>query len=200
MSALIKHNGVWKEPDVIYVRDGGVWKEVSGKRFVPGEPMYGGFFGGLAAYTSGTIFALIIADKSVEVSRRWKSTRTNTSGTASDTNGLANSNSMNNSSHPAAKYCLDLVHNDYDDWYLGAPDEYKIISVNLAPTLARTGFLAPDFYSGGPQALPTYLWTSRSGTMSYAYRMTTSSASITATAYKDSDNPVRPIRRMAVSI
>lgn len=199
MTALVKHNGLWKEPRVIYIKDGGLWKEVSGKQIIPGIPMEGGFFGGLFTYGDGIVYALIIADKAAEQDLQWKTVRTTTSGTSSNTDGWANTNAMDNSIHPAAQYCRQYDGGGFNDWYLGAPEEYQTIADTLNRGKAVLELIAPDLATGGSQVLPASLWTSRSVSASSTYRITTSSGSLSST-YKDNTNTVRPIRRVPISI
>lgn len=200
MSTLIHHDGVFKEVDVIHIMHDGLWKEVSGKQFIPGMPMEGGFFGGLFTYGDGLVYALILADKAAEQALRWKTARTTTSGTSSNTDGWANTNAMNNSSHPAAQHCRQYDGGGFNDWYLGAPEEYQTIAETLNRGKTVLEVIAPDFATGGAQVLPTYMWTSRSGSSGFAHRITTLSGAITSNGYKDTSYPVRPIRRVPVSI
>lgn len=198
MSTLIHHDGVFKEVDVIHIKHNGVWKEVSGKQYIPGMPMEGGFFGGFYAL-DGILYALIVADKSAEQSLKWKDDRTATAGTASDTDGWTNTNAMNNENHPAAQYCRQYDGGGFDDWYLGAPQELITICRTLLRTDATLGFIAPDFATGGAQVLPTDMWTSRTSSGIYVRRITTSSGTFLEVP-KDYAHTVRPIRRVPISI
>lgn len=101
-----------------------------------------------------------VTDKSSEPNAgasglKWKTTNTATAGTTSLTDGLANSNAMNNSTHPAAFYCRGLTLGSYT-WFLPAKDELNHIYINLAAggkLLAPTGTHA-DKFTG------TYYWAS----------------------------------------
>lgn len=171
MSTLIKHAGVWKEPktiyvkdqgvwkdsDMIYVKDQGVWKEVGGVKLPSfGEPLEGGFYFGTITVAS-VEYALIIAEKAAEISMQWKTLNTRTNGTSSDVNGWANTNAMNDSDHPAAKYCRDYQGGGFNDWYLPARYELNQMWLNLPPNGETTP--AP-FKTGGVQAMNDSYWTS----------------------------------------
>ena len=58
--------------------------------------------------------------------RRWKNDNSNSPGTSSNSNGLANTNNIANASHPAAMACRDLGA----DWYLPARDELALLWTN----------------------------------------------------------------------
>lgn len=97
-----------------------------------GAPFEGGFFAGL--YTdNGETYALVLAPKSAEIEAQWKTIQTTTSGTDSVIDGLANSNAMNNTTHPAAKHCRDYRGGGFDDWFLPAQNQLEIAYFNLKP-------------------------------------------------------------------
>lgn len=114
-----------------------------------GDPFEGGFFAGL--YTdNGETYALVIAPKSAEIEAQWKTSQTTTSGTDSVIDGLANSNAMNNTTHPAAKYCRDYRGGGFDDWFLPAQNQLEIAYYELKP-----GTSSNDTNSGiNPNAVP----------------------------------------------
>lgn len=183
---------------MIYIKDGGLWKEVSGKQFIPGMPMEGGFFGGFYAL-DGTLYALIIADKSAEQLLSWKTTNTASPAASSSTDGWANTNAINTVIYPAAQYTRQYDGGGFDDWYLGSFQELRTICATLLRTDTTVGFIAPDFATGGAQVLPTYLWTSQNASSTSAYRITTSSGNLLTTS-KTNISAVRPIRKVPVSI
>lgn len=80
----------------------------------------------------GTLYHLVLASKASgqNSSRQWKTANTATSGTDSLTNGLANSNAMNVSDHPAAYFCRGLAIAGLTDWYLPAKDELNVVYTN----------------------------------------------------------------------
>lgn len=63
---------------------------------------------------------------------RWKTTASDTPGTSSLSDGLSNSNAMNNASHPAAQFCRGLTIAGYTDWYMPAYNELLVMYTNQA--------------------------------------------------------------------
>jgi hypothetical protein len=108
-----------------------------------GDSYLGGFFAGYISHTANSIatHGLIVAPAASTgyygggaASLNWKNANTTTAGTTSVFDGLANSNAMNNASHPAAQYCRIISLNGYTDWYLPARLELDIAYQNLKPT------------------------------------------------------------------
>lgn len=107
----------------------------------------GGYFAG----TSSLGFHVIVAPKSTEVSRAYKTTNTPTAGTSSNTlnanelraaiaaAGLAN--------HPAMSYAAAYGGGGFSDWTLPGATEAVVINNNLNPNTT----LAPLFQVGGAQ-------------------------------------------------
>lgn len=180
---------------MIYVMDQGVWKEVGGGK-IPyiGEPFEGGYLLSVDVKPD-SIEILIIADKSAEASLQWKTSNTSTSGTSSQTDGWANTNAMNNTSHPAAKYCRDYRGGGFSDWYLPAKSELNLFWLNIAPGNSATPIA---FQTGGAQALavPTYYWSSTENSALTAWRQRFSDGSQNSNGYKDYSWLVRPVRRL----
>jgi len=101
-----------------------------------GEAYQGGFYAGLISHTANSVatHALIVAPQSGEsANTQFKTTNSSTSGTSSVYDGAANTANMNNTDHPAAKYCLDYTNGGYSDWYLPAVEELNIAYFNLKP-------------------------------------------------------------------
>lgn len=181
---------------MILVNDGGIWKEVGGGSLglTLGAPLGGGFLYG-SGFIEQEAHALIIADKSAETSLQWKTSRSSTSGTSGTTDGWANTNAMNNSSHPAAQHCRAYRGGGFDDWYLPASDELNLFWLHLAPGTAST---PASFKTGGAQALtvPTYYWSSTEGSAAVARGQRFSDGN-QLTSYKDDTTRlVRPVRRL----
>lgn len=207
MSTLIKHEGVWKEPktiyvkdqgvwkdpEMLYVKDQGIWKEVGG---IPsfGGPFKGGFYFGNITVGSDE-YVLIIADKSAEAELQWKTYNTGTSGTASAVDGWANTNAINNTTHPAAKYCRDYRGGGFDDWYLPARDELNQMWLNLPP---NGGATPAPFKTGGAQAMAAeFYWTSTQSSPSQSWMQGFNNG---VRGYQDKTTPllVRPVRRVNI--
>lgn len=103
-----------------------------------GDFYQGGYFAGYISHTANGVptHGLIVAPAAsgYATNLAWKTSQTTTSGTSSVFDGLANSNNMNNASHPAAQYCRGLSIGGFTDWYLPAKEELDIAYQNLKPT------------------------------------------------------------------
>ena len=118
-------------------------------------------------------------------------------GTASTTNGLANTNtlaSFGSAAHPAAYYCKTHSLGGYNTWYLPALTELESMIVNKAATPFAT---APgnDF-----NAYFGLHWTSTEIDASQAYRRTFNSSygQYNGPEPKWAGDRVRPVRRTTV--
>jgi len=100
---------------------------------VIGQAYGGGYYVGKITQDDG-IYYLVVAPKSTEAFKKWKTTQSVTSGASSLYDGIANSNNLTSSVYQAAKYCNDLSEGGYTDWYLPAPYELSIAYRNLKPT------------------------------------------------------------------
>ena len=102
-----------------------------------GDAYEGGFFGG-QINDSGTVYDLIVAPRSSgESTKQWRTAGIATSGTASTTNGPANTSAMisaGSSLHPAGNFCNGLSIGGFSDWYMPAKDELEVLYYNLKPT------------------------------------------------------------------
>jgi hypothetical protein len=115
-----------------------------------GQPVEGGFFAGLISHTAdgNPTHALIVApratgatgtDYTLTTSLAWKVDTTDTAGTASPFDGVANTAAMVTAgiaNYPAAEFCVGLSIGGFTDWYLPAPAEMDIAYFNLKPTTA----------------------------------------------------------------
>lgn len=181
---------------MIYIKEGGLWKEVSSKSLIPGSPMEGGYFAGVAGF-SGSAFALIISDKSAETSLRWGDNGAIPS-SASQSDGWANSFAVSGPAYRAIEYCKEYDGGGFNDWYLAAPDEWITMLMTLNPSAYFTQELAPDFSTGGSQAFQSTYWTSAWSTDSrYATRVSASSFSVTGTL-RSFSTLVRPVRKVQI--
>lgn len=125
-----------------------------------GAAFGGGFFAG-EIITNGERFALIVAPKAAgeRIDLLYKKTGLGTyDKTASDDDGLLNSNLINDDNHPAAQFCRSLSIDGLDDWYLPSRDELMRIWMALGPNRQGT----PDlFKAGAAEAFETrWYWSS----------------------------------------
>jgi hypothetical protein len=115
-----------------------------------GQPVGGGFFGGLISHTAdgNPTHALIVAPAAtgatgtgytLTTDLAWKTTGTATTGATSLFDGAANTAAMvaaGIANHPAAQFCTNLTIGGFNDWYLPAQLEHDIVYFNLKPTTA----------------------------------------------------------------
>jgi len=119
----------------------------------------GGYFAG-RYNLSGTTYNLIVAPvaSGYNASAAYKTANTGDSGADSYSNGLANSNAINDASHPAAQFCRALTIGGYTDWYLPSVDELNTVYNYLKPGTTlnsatpglggyNTGAVAPELYN-----------------------------------------------------
>jgi hypothetical protein len=113
-----------------------------------GDAYGGGYFAGYISHTADGVAThrLIVAPAAtgatgtgytLTTNLAWKTTITDTTGTASVFDGAANTSAIvtagiNN--HPAAKFCTELTIGGFSDWYLPSRDELDIAYQNLKPT------------------------------------------------------------------
>ena len=100
--------------------------------------------------------ALIISPKALgsALNLAWKTANTSTTGTTSVFDGWANSEAMNNASHPAAQFCRSLNIGGYDDWYLPATQEWDILYRSFKPEATANGTYSGAGYGANPYAVP----------------------------------------------
>ena len=123
-----------------------------------GSSFQGGYYAGLISHTANGVatHALIISPKTFgsALNLAWKSANTATSGTTSVFDGWANSEAMNNTSHPAARFCRTLSISGYDDWYLPATQEWDVLYRSFKPEATANGTYSGAGYGANPYAVP----------------------------------------------
>lgn len=123
-----------------------------------GSSFQGGYYAGLISHTANGVasHALIISPKAfgLALNLAWKSANTATSGTTSVFDGWANSEAMNNASHPAAQFCRTLSIGGYDDWYLPATQEWDVLYRSFKPEATAAGTYSGAGYGANPYAVP----------------------------------------------
>ena len=147
---------------------------------VLGASSHGGIYVGIFS----SPYHLIVSTYDYETSKQWKTTLTSTSGTSSTTDGLANTNAMNNTTHPAAYYCATSMDGvgGYTDWYLPSKNELNHLYVNRS---LIKGYASAIYWSSTEHDA-TYSWYQGfSGGTQYNTDKTT-------TRY------VRPVRRLSL--
>ncbi|WP_173087392.1 DUF1566 domain-containing protein [Devosia sp. 1635] len=109
---------------------------------------------------SGQSYALVVAPKAGgESTLAWKTANTSDTGVDSLTNGLANSNAVNDASHPAAQFCRSLSIEGYTDWYLPAKNELNVLYLNRSAGGSFNTTSAGYYYSSTEDASNrTYAW------------------------------------------
>jgi hypothetical protein len=123
-----------------------------------GTVFQGGYYAGLISHTANGVptHALIVSPRAsgFALNLAWKTANTSTTGTTSVFDGLANSEAMNNASHPAAAFCCGLTINGYDDWYLPATQEWDILWRSFKPEATASGTYLGTAYGANPYAVP----------------------------------------------
>ncbi|MFN9872303.1 MAG: hypothetical protein ACK55E_12805 [Cyanobacteriota bacterium] len=123
-----------------------------------GTVFQGGYYAGLISHTANGVptHALIVSPRAsgFALNLAWKTANTSTTGTTSVFDGWANSEAMNNASHPAAQFCCGLTIGDYDDWYLPATQEWDILWRSFKPEATANGTYLGTAYGANPYAVP----------------------------------------------
>jgi hypothetical protein len=216
--------------------------QITGKQKFPaviGEPFGGGFFAGYISHTAdgNPTHALIVAPAAtgatgtgytLTTNLAWKVDTTDTVGTGSVFDGVANTAAMVTAgiaNHPAAEFCVGLSIGGFTDWYLPAPAEMDIAYFNLKPTTtanvtnsntfnlysvpARSipmsaGYPAQTqntlFQSGGAEAfVANNHWASQQGSAGRSFICNYSGGAINQTGQtRTNTNRVRAFRRIAL--
>jgi hypothetical protein len=204
-----------------------------------GTPYGGGYVAGFISTNANSIatHALIVAPAAtgatgtgytLTANLAWKVDTTDTAGTTSIFDGVANTAAMVTAgiaNHPAAEFCVGLSIGSFTDWYLPAPNEMDIAYFNLKPTTAAnvtnsnlsnaysvparsismsTGYPAQTqnalFQSGGAEAFVAGIhWSSQQGSSGRSWVCNYSDGAISQTAQtRTVTNRVRAFRRIAL--
>lgn len=165
---------------------------------VIGDEIGGGIYAGTDTI-DGTDYHIVSGDAASEAyGLEWKTTRTDTVGTDSMTDGLANTQAMEVAGladHPAAAHCLAYGGGGHSDWHMPARSQLTLIYTNLAGHAEFADNLSSGNY--------TWASTQREKNVSYAdevaYARRFSDGNETGGYYKDAVGAlVRPVRRVAV--
>lgn len=97
-----------------------------------GQVIHGGTFAGFNRIRN-SVYGIIVAPKSTEVDLQNKLSRRSTPGTQSTVDGLANTTAMDDSTHPAARYCKNLVVDGLNNWHLPSKNELELAYRYLKP-------------------------------------------------------------------
>lgn len=101
-----------------------------------GESYGGGYYAGLYSSSGNgvpTHFLIVAPRQTGQTTLAWDPNTADAPGSTSTTDGLTNSNSINDSGHPAAKFCRDLTIGGQNDWYLPSWYELQTIYNCLKP-------------------------------------------------------------------
>ena len=122
-----------------------------------GDNIYGFWLGTAGDGTS----KLIVAPNSTEARGIWGSNGT-VRNTTSNTNGLANTNTLyafGSAAHPTAYYCRTLVTGGYNTWYLPAKDELTTLHSNKSAVPFATGnSFDGSYYWSSTEVSATGVW------------------------------------------
>lgn len=177
---------------------GGVWGSQLGGGGAPdyasaaiGDEIGGGIYAGIDTI-NGTDYHIISGDAaSEELGLEWKTSRTATAGTGSETDGLANTLAMEAAGlayHPAAAHCLAYAAGGHDDWHMPARSQVTLLYNNLA---GHAEF-ATNVSSGN------YTWSSTETSTLYARIRRFSDGSEPLDNKDTTVHRVRPVRRVPV--
>ena len=99
-----------------------------------GQKIEGGYFTGFNRIQN-CVYAILVAPKSTEHTHlRFKTHNNSTHSILSVNDGLTNTLSMDDTTHPAAQYCRSLNVCGHTDYYLPSRDELELCYRNLKPT------------------------------------------------------------------
>ena len=97
-----------------------------------GQRVPGGHFAGINRIKN-SVYAVVVSPKWTERKLQWKTVYTHTVAAQSVSNGRANTIAMDSAEHLAAQYCLGLVVDGCNDFYLPSTSELDLCYQNLKP-------------------------------------------------------------------
>ena len=191
-----------------------------------GAAFGGGFFAG-QINQSGTIYNLVIGPvaSAQNANLKYKNANTATTGADSIIDGPQNTADMvaggSSTVYPSAHFCNDLVIGGFSDWYMPSKNELEVCYYNLKPTTTTNNTSSGINANAVPARASNYTSGTPAQTSSAAFK-DTGAEDFTATNYwsstdvststahdqnfgngafnnanKDTNNPVRAVRRVA---
>ncbi|MEO1819462.1 MULTISPECIES: hypothetical protein [Pseudomonadaceae] len=115
-----------------------------------GEAFGGGYYVGDLTLVDGPdagVYAIIFAPPTPAVSLPYKTSATATPGADSERNGASNTAAIiadGIGAYPAAEFCVNYSREGYEDWYLPAPEEVKLVWLNrgMLPAYNMTTYVS----------------------------------------------------------
>ncbi|MDR3438991.1 DUF1566 domain-containing protein [Telmatospirillum sp.] len=160
-----------------------------------GEAFGGGIVGNITPWAGGRQAIVIVADKTAGGDLgefAWDPDYDDAPGAKSFTDGLANTDAINDGQHPAAQAARAYRGGGFDDWQLPALAEHLGLLANLCPIWTEM----PAFKTGGEQAYEEApYWTSTQSQFYQLYAWTQHFGSGLSDYWsKGNDYRVRPVR------
>ena len=97
-----------------------------------GQRVPGGYFAGINRIKN-SVYAVVVSPRSTETTLQYKTENSFTPNTQSVNDGLSNTLAMDSNKHPAAQYCLRVVVDKCNDYYLPSMCELELCYRNLKP-------------------------------------------------------------------
>ena len=97
-----------------------------------GQQVPGGHFAGINRIKN-SVYAVVVSPRSTEATLPYKIENSFTPNTQSVNDGLSNTLAMDSNKHPAAQYCLRVVVDKCNDYYLPSMCELELCYRNLKP-------------------------------------------------------------------
>ncbi len=159
-----------------------------------GDEIGGGIYAGIETIGGADYHIIVGKADSEAAGLQWKTSQTSTSGTTSNTDGLANTQAMETAglaNHPAAEHCLNYSGGGYTDWHMPARSQLTLVYNNLAGHA--------EFAETVSSAALIWASTESSAAGAWWRRLSDGNESNTAKTLVDSALRTRPIRRVPVN-